>query len=144
MATKIESKESKILAIFVKEYKYEGVILLIAALLAIVFGFLVLEGHTGDGSGGLVINPNVPVLGDYPLAFAWILIILGFFSLILCVWPFIKPSIGEITKISWISTGELMKNSLIVFVFIVVMAFMFLLYDLALKPLVELLAEIKG
>ena len=76
MAEKKE-KTNSILAIFAKEYKYEGLILLFLSLLAIVLGAMVLIGESSGGTSGLTINEDVFLIGDYPKAFAWILIILG-------------------------------------------------------------------
>ena len=124
MAEKNENlkKENKILTIFTKEYKYEGIILLFLSLIALVLGTLVLMGISSEGNSGLVINENVFLIGDYPSAFAWILIVLGAVSLILAVWPFYKPSIAEAKRISWSTKGQLLKNTAIVFAFILSMS----------------------
>lgn len=131
MAEKNENlkKENKILTIFTKEYKYEGIILLFLSLIALVLGTLVLMGISSEGSSGLVINENVFLIGDYPSAFAWILIVLGAVSLILAVWPFYKPSIAEAKRISWSTKGQLLKNTAIVFAFILSMSIFFILSD---------------
>lgn len=131
MAEKKENvkKENKILTIFTKEYKYEGIILLFLSLIALVLGTLVLMGINSDGESGLVINENVFLIGDYPSAFAWILIVLGAVSLILAVWPFYKPSIAEAKRITWSTKGQLLKNTAIVFAFILIMSIFFVFSD---------------
>lgn len=137
-STKKENTENKVLSIFVKEYKYEGLVLLVLALIAIVLGVMVLIGESSGGTSGLTINPNVFLIGSYPVAFAWILVILGAFSLLIAVWPFYKPSIYEVKRISWTSRGELLKNTGIVFAFILIMALFFILADFAYGYLVDL------
>jgi hypothetical protein len=82
MAEKKEKNSNGILSIFTKEYKYEGIILLALSLIALVLGTMVLIGETSQGSSGLVINKDIFLIGDYPKAFAWILIILGAVSCI--------------------------------------------------------------
>ncbi|MGI6710684.1 MAG: preprotein translocase subunit SecE [Bacilli bacterium] len=134
---KKENKENKILTILTKEYKYEGLILLLLSLIAIVLGILIIVGEN-TGTSGLVIKDDVFLIGDYPKVFAWILIILGAVSLLLAVWPFYKPSISEIKRISWPSKGVLLKNSVTVFVFSLIMSLFFLVVDLGLTQLVAL------
>ncbi|MGB3996916.1 MAG: preprotein translocase subunit SecE [Bacilli bacterium] len=128
MAEKKE-KTNSILSIFAKEYKYEGLILLFLSLLAIVLGAMVLIGETSGGTSGLTINEEVFLIGDYPRAFAWILIILGVMSLILSIWPYFKPSIGEVKRVSWPTRGTVFQNTATVFAFVLIMALFFLLSD---------------
>ena len=135
---KKENTENKVLSIFVKEYKYEGLVLLVLALIAIVLGVMVLIGESTDGTSGLTINPNVFLIGSYPVAFAWILVILGAFSLLIALWPFYKPSVYEVKRVSWTSRGDLLKNTGIVFAFILIMAIFFVLADFAYGYLVDL------
>ena len=56
MAEKVEKKENRILSIFTKEYKYEGLILLLLAIIAILLGVMVLLGISSEGTEGLIIN----------------------------------------------------------------------------------------
>lgn len=135
---KTEQKENKVLSIFVKEYKYEGLVLLALALIAIVLGVMVLIGESTSGSSGLVINDNVFLIGTYPVAFAWILVILGAFSLLIAVWPFYKPSIYEVKRVDWTNRGELLRNTGVVFAFILIMAIFFVIADFAYGYLVDL------
>ena len=135
---KKENTETKVLSIFVKEYKYEGLVLLVLALIAIVLGVMVLIGESTDGTSGLTINPNVFLIGSYPVAFAWILVILGAFSLLIAVWPFYKPSVYEVKRVSWTSRGDLLRNTGVVFAFILIMAIFFVLADFVYGYLVDL------
>lgn len=79
MAEKKEKNNNGVISIFTKEYKYEGIILLALSLIALVLGTMVLIGETSSGASGLVINEDIFLIGDYPEAFAWILIILVLF-----------------------------------------------------------------
>ena len=134
-----ENKKSNgILSIFTKEYKYEGIILLFLSLVALVLGTMVLIGINSEGSSGLVINENVFLIGDYPAAFAWILVVLGAVSLLLAIVPFFKPSISEIKRISWSTRATLLKNTAIVFAFILIMAIFFVLSDWIFSYVVDL------
>ena len=134
-----ENKKSNgILSIFTKEYKYEGIILLFLSLVALVLGTMVLIGINSEGSSGLVINENVFLIGDYPAAFAWVLVVLGAVSLLLAIVPFFKPSISEMKRISWSTRATLLKNTAIVFAFILIMAIFFVLSDWIFSYVVDL------
>ncbi|HNZ77204.1 MAG TPA: preprotein translocase subunit SecE [Bacilli bacterium] len=138
MAEKKEKNNNGILSIFTKEYKYEGIILLALSLIALVLGTMVLIGETSQGASGLVINKDIFLIGDYPKAFAWILIILGAVSLVLAAWPFYKPSISEIKRVSWPNRGTLLKNTATVFAFILVLSIFFIFSDWIFGYVVEL------
>ncbi|HKM29567.1 MAG TPA: preprotein translocase subunit SecE [Bacilli bacterium] len=138
---KTETKKSNgVLSIFTKEYKYEGIILLFLSLVALVLGSMVLIGESGSGTGGLVINKDIFLIGDYPEAFAWILIILGAVSLVLAAWPFYKPSISEIKRVSWPDRATLLKNTAVVFAFILIMSIFFIFSDWIFGYVVDLFA----
>ena len=144
MAAKETRKTTGALAVFTKEYKYEGLILLFLSIIAIVLGAMVLIGESTSGESGLTINRNVFLIGDYPKAFAWILIILGVMSLILAAWPYIKPSISELKRVSWASRGTLIQNTATVFAFVLIMALFFLLSDYLLGFLMKFFDWLAG
>lgn len=120
-------KQSRLITVFTKEYKHEGLILLFLAIVAIVLGVIFLRGDFG------LTLENVYLIGDYPKVFSWILIALGAFSLILAVWPFYKPSIEEIKRVSWPSKGTLLKSSVTVLIFSIILALFFFVADLGLN-----------
>ncbi len=70
--------------------------------------------------------------------FAWVLIILGAAAIILAIYPYYKPSIKEMKRITWPSKKEMLSNTLIVIAFIVIVAFLFLGYDAILNQVVKL------
>lgn len=144
MAEKKKKKENGILAIFTKEYKYEGLLLLFLSLIAILLGTMVLMGENSSDGLPLSINKDVFLIGEYPKVFAWILIILGVMSLILAVWPFLKPSISELKRVSWAKKGDLLQNTAIVFAFIVILAGFFLLSDFLLGYLLQFFEWLAG
>lgn len=131
-------KTNSIMSIFTKEYKYEGIFLLFLSLIAIVLGTMVIIGESSGGSSGLVIKEDVFLIGDYPLAFAWVLIILGVMSLLLSVWPFFKPSVAEIKRVSWPTKGDLFQNTATVFAFVLIMALFFMFSDFILSFVLKL------
>lgn len=120
-------KQSRLAAVFTKEYKHEGLILLFLAIVAIVLGVIFLRGDFG------LTLEGVYLIGDYPKVFSWILIGLGAFSLVLAVWPFYKPSIEEVKRVNWPTRGKLLKNTFTVLMFSIIMALFFLVADLGLN-----------
>lgn len=124
---KVEKKQSRLASVFTKEYKHEWLILLILSLIAIVLGVIFLNNEFG------LTLEEIYLIGDYPDVFAWILIVLGVLSLLLSIWPYYKPSIDELKRVSWAKRGELLKNTAIVLLFSVAMALFFAVADLGLN-----------
>ena len=142
MAEKVEKKDKKekksFLALVAREYRYEGLILLVLALISIILGVMILIGVKTEGSDGLIVNQDYWFIGEYPKAFAWILIILGGVSFVLAVWPYVKPSIGEVKRVSWPTKKVMLENTAITFAFILIIAGLFLGYDAILNQVVKL------
>ncbi len=130
-------KPNRLVEAFMKDYKYEGLILLILALIALILGILIYKGETSDGASGLVVNSGVFLIGDYPLVFAWILIILGAFSLILSIWPYYKPSVYEVKRVSWPNKKTMLENCITTFIFVVVFTLFFTLVDAGLGAFID-------
>lgn len=139
-----EEKKKSVLNLLGKEYKYEGVLLLVLGIIVTVLGVLVHLGVTTKGSEGLVINENFYFIGEYPKLFAWILIILGALAIILAIYPYYKPSIKEMKRITWPSKKEMISNTLIVLAFVVIVALLFLGFDAILNQVVKLFKWLAG
>ena len=133
-----EKEKKSLISLLGKEYKYEGLLLLVLGIITTVLGVLIHLGVTTKGSEGLVINENFYFIGEYPKLFAWVLIILGAAAIILSIYPYYKPSIKEMKRITWPNKKEMLSNTLIVIAFIVIVAFLFLGYDAILNQVVKL------
>ena len=114
-----------------KEYKYENLIVVIFALAAIVLGALII-------TGALVIDKNFFLFGSYPMVIAWILVGLGVVSLLFVLYPFYKPSLDETKHIKGLKRSEFLLNIARVLTFIIILALVFFLYDLALDFFMQL------
>ena len=114
-----------------KEYKYENLIVVIFALAAIVLGALII-------TGALVIDKNFFLFGSYPMVIAWILVGLGVVSLLFVLYPFYKPSLDETKHIKGLKRSEFLLNIVRVLTFIIILALVFFLYDLALDFFMQL------
>jgi len=133
---KPEKKQSLLTKVFKTEYKYDGLILAILAVIAIVFGVILLKNDFG------LTLENVYLIGDFPEVFCWALIIIGIISLLIAVWPFYKPSYDEFKRVSWPTRGRLLKDSLTVIIFSAVFALYFLLADSIIKLFTDWLATL--
>ena len=134
---KTKQKPNFIKNVFTKDYKYENLILLVLAIVAMVLGFMVIVGD-------LQINEKVYFIGEYPMVFAWLLFILGSVSLLLSIWPFFKPSVGELKRVSWPGIAEVLKNTAIVFAYTLLLAIFFVGADALLNQVVKLFQWLAG
>lgn len=131
---KTEQKQSKLMEILSKDYRWESYLFFAISLLVLLLGVLIL-------TGALTINSDAWLVGSFPTTFAWILVVIGALTLIYAVYPFFKPAFPEIKKISWLKGRKYFGNVVRVFAFIIVFALLFLLYDMFIT---EILAKIMG
>jgi len=134
MAEKVEQKQfekkSKLVEIFTKDYKYEGLILLILVLIAITLGVLIT-------SKVMTIPQDVFLIGEYPIVFAVILIVLGALSLILSIMPYYRPSIYELKRVTWPTKKTLLENCIYAFSFTIIVSLFFWGCDALLSLIVD-------
>jgi preprotein translocase subunit SecE len=125
MAIKEKSKEvqkSKVVEILTTEYKWETYLLGFLSIVAIALGLLIFASV-------LTVSENTPLIGNYPKLFAWIITIVGSIGLILFAIPLFRPAAPELKKLSWPTWRVFVANSTRVFIFIIVLAGVFLLYE---------------
>lgn len=125
MAIKEKNKEvqkSKVVEILTTEYKWETYLLGFLSTVAIALGLLIFANV-------LTVSENTPLIGNYPKLFAWIITIVGAIGLILFAIPLFKPAVPELKKLSWPTWRVFLANSTRVFIFIIVLAGVFLLYE---------------
>ena len=117
-----EIKPSKIKEILTTEYKWETYLLGVLSLVAIALGLLIFTEV-------LTVNEGTPVIGNYPTLFAWIITIVGATGFILFAIPLFKPAVPELRKLTFPTFRVFVANATRVFIFIIVIALMFLLYE---------------
>ena len=137
-------KKTGLKSILEKEYKYEGLLLLFLGIIVVVLGVLIRIGISTEGESGLVINENFYFIGEYPSAFSWILIVLGALAIIFAIWPYYKPSVKEMKRITWPSKKYVIKNTLTVVVYVAIIAALFVGFDAILNKVVELFQWLAG
>jgi preprotein translocase subunit SecE len=132
-----KERKNRLAEVFTKDYKYEGLVLLVLAIIAIVFGVLLLVNiKSGNNfiSGAFLIGEN----DTTSKIFAWILIVLGTFSLALSIWPYYKPSIYEIKRVTWPTKKTMITNCVDVLIYSVSFALFFFLVDILFAFIIKL------
>ena len=122
-----KQKKNRLVEAFTKDYKYEGLLLLVLSIISIVIGVYFL------GNPPAVDN----LLGIPTKVFFWLLIVLGGVSLLLSIWPYYKPSIYEVKRITWPTKKEMLENSLSTFIFVLIFVVFFLGVDWGLGALLD-------
>ena len=122
----VEQKKNRLAEIFTKDYKYEGLVLLVLSIIAIIVGVLLLENYSEVMIGW--------ISGE---VFGWVLVSLGGVSLLLSIWPYYKPSVYEVKRVNWPTKKTMFENVLSAFIFTIIFVIFFAGVDLGLKALVE-------
>ena len=117
-----EIKPSKIKEILTTEYKWETYLLGVLSVFAIALGLLIFTGV-------LTVNESTPVIGGNGELFAWIITIVGAVGFVLFAIPLFKPAVPELKKLTFPTFKVFVANATRVFIFIIVLALIFLLYD---------------
>lgn len=130
MTNKKVEKKNRVIQAIHHEWKYENLILVVLALFAIELGVLLL---TGD----LTIAATAFLIGPYWKVFAWVLVALGALSMLLAVSSFYRPSLAELKHVSGLKKRTFLGNVLIVVVFCVILAFLFIAYEAVIELVMD-------
>ena len=127
-----KEKKNRLADAFTKDYKYEGLVLLVLALVALVLGIVLLKDSSWIPDNSFLAIGN-------KLVFPIILIVLGVLSVMLSVWPYYKPSIDEVKRVTWPTKKTMLSNCISVFAYTIIIAIFFYLADLLFVGLMDLL-----
>ena len=116
-------KRNKLLEVLSQDYRAENVLLALIAIVAMAFSVMIL-------SSTLNVKDDYPLLGAYPKVFASILLVISTLGLLVVLWPFYQPSLGEFKKITWAKPHELYEDLFRVFVFMIFFVFILLFFDI--------------
>lgn len=130
---KVEQK-SKLMEILRKDYRWENYLFFTIALVVLLLGVLILNNT-------LIINEDAFLIGPIADIFAWLMVAFGGLALIYAVYPFFKPAFPEIKRVSWLKGKKYFGNVIRVFIFIIILALLFLLFDMFITAV---LAKIMG
>lgn len=114
------------------EHKWENYLFVFVSLVVMVLGGMIL-------SGSLVVKNSFPLVGDHPVAFAWILIGVSFIALLYSLYPFFKPAFPEFKKITWLTLPKFIGDTIRVFLFIAIFVLLFILYDSLITGILRLI-----
>ncbi|MDE6047331.1 MAG: preprotein translocase subunit SecE [Anaeroplasmataceae bacterium] len=129
---KTQDKPSRIWQYLKETHKWENYVFLVFSVLVLVLGCLIL-------TNALSVRQDFWLIGKYPKAFGGVLVgIAGVFTLY-GLYPFFKPAFPEIKKVTWLTLGKWIGNSIRVLLFLVIFALLFFLYD---AFITEILARI--
>lgn len=135
---KVENKQSRIWQYIKESHKWENYVFVFFAVLVLILGILIL-------TGALTMKGDMPLFGDFfsdnATTIAWILTALGGVFTLYAIYPFYKPSLPELKKISWLKLDKFVGNSVRVLLFITIFALLFFLYD---SFITQVLARIIG
>jgi preprotein translocase subunit SecE len=135
MAIKQKSVEqkSKLLEVLTTEYKWENLLLGILATISGALALMIISGNTL-----LAIQPDFPILGqgNNGVIFAWVLLAISIFGLILVIYPFFLPALPELKKITWPTWPKFLDNSVRVLIFFIFITLVIFLYDLLMTTLI--------
>lgn len=127
-----KEKKNRLAEAFTKDYKYEGLVLLVLALVALVLGVVLIKDSTWIPDNSFLAIGN-------KLVFPIILIVLGVLSVILSVWPYYKPSVDEVKRVTWPTKKTMLSNCISAFTYTIVVAVFFFLVDLLFTGIMELI-----
>ncbi len=119
---KTQEKQSRIWQYLKETHKWENYVFLIFSVLVLILGCLIL-------TGALSVRKDFWLIREHPKAFGGVLVgIAGIFT-IYGLFPFFKPALPEFKKVTWLTLGKWVANSIRVLLFLVIFALLFFLYD---------------
>jgi len=142
---KQEEKGNKVLKILTTEYPIDRILVVIMGLLVTVVGYYLVSQHqTPAGQVYLQITNTTSwytkwIFGSDTgiLIFSIFILVMGVGALALGLYPYFKPSVKEMKRVTW-PNGSIIKNhSLRVFGFILFLMAVFVLYNAGLTPFFE-------
>lgn len=124
MAYKDKQKvsENKLSNIISTDYRVENILLALVATISAGFAMLIIVGE-------LTISDSVPVIGQFPVVFGWALFAIAIFGLGLVVWPFVRSALPEFKRTTWANKKNFGINTVRVFFFMFLMAFVLLFFE---------------
>ena len=123
---KTTEQKGKLIEVLTKEYRWENLLLGILAVISAALAVMILTGNS------LLTPPDesFPIIGGNNFfIFAWVLLAISIFGIILVIYPFFLPAIPEIKKISWPTLKKFVDNSTRVVIFLVILTGFLLLFN---------------
>ena len=131
---KEDFKPSRILEYLKTEHKWENYVFLAISVIVLMLGILILTGV-------LVVKEDFPLIGEHSTVYGWVLVVVAGLGTLYALYPFYKPCFPEFRKISWLKGKDFIRNIIRTFVFILVLAGLFILYDNFIVGLLKLIIK---
>ncbi len=138
MAKEPKDKKSKVLEVLKKEYPFESLLLGLLGSLVLVLGIYIFEGRhltirwTDLWIFATALRVNI---------FAIIVMLIGVAALFVALSPFFFPGLKEMRRVSWPKKQTMYEHTARVFGFVILLGLMFMIYDLVLRPIFEILYD---
>jgi preprotein translocase subunit SecE len=116
------NKPNRIMEILTTEYKGESLLLVLVSIVIMVVSAYIINGT-------LVINPDFPIIGNFPLLSTIVFMFSGAVGLVIGSWPLFKPSVIEIKRLTPPSRSVYLDHMVKVFTFILLFLVVFILFD---------------
>jgi preprotein translocase subunit SecE len=116
------TKTSKLREVLSTEYKWETYLIGFLSIFSLTLSLLMLTNV-------LTIKESTPIIGNNPLIFEILLLVLSIAGLVLFAIPFFRPAIPELSKLSFPTWRVFVANTTRVFIFLFVVVLLFLLYE---------------
>ncbi len=131
---KSEQQSGKLIEVLTKEYRWENLLLGVLAIISAALAVSILVGV----SWLTPPDDSFPIIGGNNFfIFAWVLLAISVFGIVLVIYPFFLPAIPELKKISWAGWKKFLDNATrVVFFLIILTGFLFLFDFLIIRLLV--------
>ncbi len=117
-----DEPQSWFMKVLKEEHKWETYLLGFVSCFAMGLGALIL-------SGVLVFKDGTVLFSDYANVVGWVFVVFGLVGFLLFIIPIFKPTRKEIKHLSLPSKNLFLGNVVRVFIFLIIMASVFMLYD---------------
>jgi len=139
---KQEEKGNKVLKILTTEYPIDRILVVIMGLLVTVVGYYLVSKHqTPAGVVYLQITNTTSwytkwIFGSNTgiMIFSIFILVVGVGALVLGLYPYFKPSVKEMKRVTWPNFNTIKNHSLRVFGFIFFLMAVFVAYSAVLTP----------
>ena len=138
---KQEQKGNRVLEILTTEYPIDRVLVVIMGLLVTVVGYYLVSNdpflqitNTDAWYTKWIFGTDTGII-----IFSWFILLMGVGALVLGLYPYFKPSVKEMRRVTWPNGNVIKNHSLRVFGFILFLMLVFILYETGLNPLFDLI-----
>ncbi len=136
MAEKKDEKVGKVIAMLKKEYPFEGLFLGLLGALVLILGIYIFEGELLQirFTDWFIFATDLRIN-----IFAFAIMAIGAVALVVALMPFFVPGFKELNRVTWPNKSIMQNHTARVFGFMIILAFMFVLYDFVFQPIFDYL-----